>query len=156
MVNKLVEIKKVRIFTAGTFDLFHSGHLNILKNAKAAGDYLIVGVSTDDLVRSYKEKPIMSYEHRCDIIRHINYVDEVVQQQNLFDVEQFKQLNADYYVIGDDWKNNFSNSGLNWLRNNNKILFFPYTKGLSTTMIKKKIIRNTSSSIYKKIQTEPD
>jgi len=149
-------VKKTIIFTAGTFDLFHSGHLNILKAAKAAGDYLIVGVSTDKLVRSYKEEPIMSHKHRSDIIAHITCVDEVVSQHNLFDIEQFKQLGADYFVVGDDWEDNYTNVGLNWLRDNNKLKHFPYTKGLSTTEIKKKIIRNASHSIYEQIQAEKD
>ena len=141
-------MSNIKILTGGTFDLFHSGHLNILKEAKSLGDYLIVAVSTDELVRTYKEDPIMSFEDRCNILRHINYVDEVIPQNNLFDIKQFEAVNADYFVVGDDWKNNMSDQGLNWLRDNGKLKFFPYTKGLSTTMIKEKIIKNANRSIY--------
>lgn len=148
--------KKTIIFTGGTFDLFHSGHLNILQKSKMTGDYLIVGVSTDELVHSYKEDPIVSYENRCDIIREIRCVDKVVKQEKLFDIEQFKKLGADYFVVGDDWANNYSNIGLNWLRDNRKVIFFPYTQGLSTTIIKQKIIRNTENSIYEKIRANTD
>ena len=147
-------VKQTKVFTGGTFDLFHSGHLNILRQAKGIGDYLIVGVSTDKLVRSYKEESIMSYKHRSNILAHITYVDEVVAQHNLFDIEQFKQLGADYFVVGDDWKNNHTNVGLNWLRDNNKLKHFPYTKDLSTTAIKQKIIRNASQSIYEQLQAD--
>lgn len=146
--------KKITIFTGGTFDLFHNGHLNILKRAKASGDYLIVGVSTDELVHTYKEEPIVSYESRCAIIEEMRCVDQVVKQEKLFDVEQFQKLGADYFVVGDDWENNYSNTGLNWLRDNHKLLFFPYTQGLSTTIIKQKIINNNISSIYEQLQTD--
>lgn len=141
-------MNKTKILTGGTFDLFHSGHLNILAQAKSLGDYLIVAVSTDELVRTYKEEPIMSFEDRCNILRHINYVDEVVPQNKLFDVSQFQEVGADYFVVGDDWKINTTNKGLNWFRQNGKLKFFPYTKGLSTTMIKEKIIKNAKLSIY--------
>lgn len=146
--------KEIKILTGGTFDLFHSGHLNILKQAKSLGTYLIVAVSTDDLVRTYKEEPIMSFEDRCNIIKHITYVDEVVAQNNLFDIEQFQSLDADFFVVGNDWETNTTNPGLNWFRDNNKLKFFPYTKGLSTTKIKEKIIFNSESSIYGKEQGE--
>ncbi|MDB9972519.1 adenylyltransferase/cytidyltransferase family protein [Oceanospirillaceae bacterium] len=140
--------KEIKILTGGTFDLFHSGHLNILKQAKSLGTYLIVAVSTDDLVRTYKEEPIMTFEDRCNIIKSIIYVDEVVGQTSLFDVTQFKSLDADYFVVGNDWESNTSNKGLNWFRDNQKLKFIPYTKGLSTTKIKEKIISNSKTSMY--------
>jgi len=148
----IVKNNKMRIFTGGTFDLFHNGHLNILRQAKSLGGYLIVGVSTDELIRTYKEEPIMSLKNRMEIIRHIDFVDEVVPQHKLFDIDQFNDLKADLFVVGDDWSNNKENKEIQWLKERNKVKFFPYTKGLSSTIIKKKIIKNAQSTIYTFLQ----
>lgn len=136
-------IKRKIVFTSGCFDLFHFGHLNILLKAKKLGDYLIVGVSTDKLIKQYKGlKPIIPFRERCAILKQIKCVDSVVAQTKLVDLEQFKSMRADVFVLGDDWKDRTDNDGINWLRNNNKIVFVPYTKHLSTSKIKEKIIRN--------------
>jgi glycerol-3-phosphate cytidylyltransferase len=144
----IMKNNQIRIFTAGTFDLFHNGHLNILRQAKSLGGYLIVGVSVDDLIKSYKEEPIMSLENRMEIISHIDFVDEVVMQHKLFDIEQFNELKADFFVVGDDWRDNQENKNIQWLKKNNKIKFFPYTKGLSSSIIKERIINNARSTVY--------
>jgi glycerol-3-phosphate cytidylyltransferase len=136
-------LKKKIIFTTGSFDLFHYGHLNILKQAKAQGTHLIVGVSTDSLIYQYKGiRPVICYKDRIAIIKELKMVDRVVKQEKLVDIEQFIKLNADLFVLGDDWKNRKDNPGINWLRDNNKIMFIPYTKRLSSTKIKEKIINN--------------
>ncbi|MFW6130633.1 MAG: adenylyltransferase/cytidyltransferase family protein [Atribacterota bacterium] len=143
-------MKKYKIiFTAGTWDLFHTGHLNILKKAKKLGDKLIVGVSTNKLVKRYKKcNPILNYKQRFAIIKELKCVDKVIKQTNIFDVKQFKKLKADIFVIGDDWKGReHLQKGLKWLKNNNYIYYIPYTKGLSTSMIKEKIIRNSYNII---------
>ena len=134
-------MKKRIVYTAGTWDLFHSGHLNILRLSKSLGDELIVGVSTDNLVKSYKNNfPILNYDQRAEIIKNIQFVDKVVKQEKLLDLEQIRSLNVDIITIGDDWKNK-DNSNLNKLKTDNKIklVFIPYTKELSTTKIKEKI-----------------
>lgn len=132
--------KKI-IYTAGSFDMLHIGHVNILTKAKKLGDYLIVGVSTDKLIESYKKlKPIISYKDRVAVIKELKCVDKVVKQTELADLKPFKKYNADYFVLGDDWKENFTNENINWLRENNKIIWLPYTRHLSTSEIKKKII----------------
>lgn len=132
------------IYTSGSFDLFHIGHLNVLLKAKALGDYLIVAVSTDVLIKQKKGiKPILFYKDRIAIIKELKCVDKIVKEIKIFDINQFKKLKADVFVIGSDWKNNYTNEGLNWLRDNNKIVFVPYTKRLSTSKIKEKIIRNS-------------
>ena len=131
------------IFTCGSWDMLHIGHVNIFLKAKALGDYLIVGVSTDALIKSYKKViPIISYNDRVAVIKALKCVNKVVKQTKLVDIKQFKKLKADIFVLGDDWKNNYTNEGINWLRKNNKIIFVPYTKRLSTSSIKRKIIKN--------------
>lgn len=131
-----------RILTAGTFDILHPGHLNIFKKAKEIGNHLIVAVSTDELVKSYKGvEPILPYKARKKLIEELRCVDQVVKQEKIFDVEQFKKLDADVFVVGDDWKDRKDVEGLDWLKKNNKIVFFPYTKGLSSSKIKREIIK---------------
>ncbi|MFA5154234.1 MAG: adenylyltransferase/cytidyltransferase family protein [Clostridia bacterium] len=136
--------KKIIVFTGGTFDLFHVGHLNVLKKAKAMGDILIVGVSTNSLIKRYKESnPILNYTQRASIIKELKCVDKVVKQTDIFDVEQFKHLKASIFVIGTDWKGKeHLVPGLKWLKENGYLRYVPYTKGLSSSMIKEKIIRH--------------
>jgi len=135
-----------RIFTTGSFDLLHIGHVNILLKAKALGDYLIVGVSSDELIKSYKGiHPVIKYNDRASLIKELRCVDEVVKQRTLVDIDQFIELKADIFVLGDDWKYNCSNKGINWLRNNNKIVWVPYTQHLSTSKIKTHIIENAKN-----------
>jgi len=135
--------KKKIIFTTGSWDLLHFGHLNILLRAKALGDYLIVGVSSDKLIKKYKGLyPIISYKDRIAIIKELKCVDKVVKQTKLVDIKQFKKLKADIFVLGSDWKNRYGSEGINWLREHNKIIFIPYTTRLSSSSIKEKIIRN--------------
>ena len=130
---------KVIGYTAGVFDLFHIGHLNILKRAKAECDYLIVAVSTDELVEEYKNKtPIISYDERKAIVESIKYVDEVVPQINRDKMAAWEKYKFDKMFVGDDWKGNkmfkeleekFSEKGV-------QIVYFPYTKGTSSTYLR--------------------
>lgn len=135
--------KKV-IYTAGSFDMLHIGHVNILKKARALGEYLIVGVSSDELIESYKGmKPIISYKDRIAVIKELKCVDKVVKQITLADLRPMKKYKADFFILGDDWKENFTNKNINWLRDNNKIIWLPYTQHLSSTEIKKTIIKQS-------------
>lgn len=135
-------LKKKIVFTAGSFDLCHTGHINILKKARKLGDFLIVGLSIDSLIKEHKEFfPILTYEQRKKVLEAIKYVDKIVPQIKLIDIKQFKELKADVFVIGDDWKNRTDVEGLNWLIKNKKVKFIPYTKELSTTKIKNKIVK---------------
>lgn len=146
-------IKKKIIFTAGSWDLFHSGHLNILLKAKTLGDYLIVGVSTNKLIKQYKGlKPVFSYRDRVTIVKELKCVNKVVKQTKIFDVKQFKKLKADVFIVGSDWKYGYGNEGLQWLREHGKIVFIPYTKRLSTTIIKERIIKNSYNIIMNQIK----
>ena len=129
------------VYTSGTFDLFHIGHLNILRKSKALGDFLVVGVSTDELVASYKKtRPVIGYEDRAEIIRHISFVNQVVKQEALFDFHMMLKLGVNKMTIGSDWKEK-RNDNLDHIINNTeiKVTFLPYTKDVSSTRIKESI-----------------
>jgi glycerol-3-phosphate cytidylyltransferase len=132
------------IYTAGSYDLFHFGHLNILKRAKALGHYLIVGVSTDSLISKYKGlKPIICFSDRVSIIKELKCVDKVIRQEKFFDIKQLKQYNIDIIVLGDDWKNKSFPALDKCLRELHiKMIYVPYTERLSSSKIKEKIIKN--------------
>jgi len=113
-----MEIKKYKIgYTTGVFDMFHIGHLNILKRAKEQCDYLIVGITTDALCFSRKNKyPIICESERIEIVDAIKYVDKVVLQDNMDKLEAVKKYNVDAVFVGSDWKgteawNQFSEVG---------------------------------------------
>lgn len=124
-------------YTTGVYDLFHVGHLNLLRNAKAMCDKLIVGVSTDELV-SYKfKKSVIPFAERMDIVRSIRYVDAVIPQETMDKFETWKKLKFNVMFVGDDWyltdkwqelEKQFFDIGV-------KIVYFPYTKGTSSTLL---------------------
>lgn len=125
-------------YTTGVFDLFHIGHLNVLKLAKEQCDYLIVGVSTDSLVQEYKhKKPIIAFEERMEIVKSIKYVDEVVPQVNMDKFEAWKQLHFNALFHGDDWKNSelFNNYIKQFNNVNVDVVFLPHTEGISSSII---------------------
>ena len=129
------------IITFGTFDLFHIGHLNILKRAKEYGDRLIVGVSSDNLNYNKKhKKPIYSENDRIAIIKSIKYVDDVFLEESLhLKAEYCKKYNADIFIIGDDWKNKIVPE-LNitfdeQLKNVCKVIYLERTPMISSTEI---------------------
>ncbi|MGR3636668.1 MAG: adenylyltransferase/cytidyltransferase family protein [Shimia sp.] len=132
----------IRVYTSGTYDLFHIGHLNVIRRSRELGDYLVVGVSTDELVASYKmRKPIIPFEDRAEIIQALTGVDLVVRQEELFSPKLMSELDIDVMTIGDDWKGKY-HPGLEWAQNHPKIemAFLPYTQSVSTTELKKQII----------------
>lgn len=125
-------------YTTGVFDLFHIGHLNMLKNAKSLCDKLIVGVTTDDLLREYKHKePIIPFSERCEIVRSIKYVDTVIAQQNMNKFEAWERFKFDYMFVGDDWfkTEKWEEIEKMFYNKNVKIIYFPYTQGTSSTLI---------------------
>jgi len=137
-------MKKKVIYTAGTYDLLHFGHLNILLKAKELGDYLIVGVSSDKLIKKYKKiKPIISYKDRVAIVKELKCVDKVIKQKTFFDIKQLRKYNIDIIILGNDWDGKkFPELDKCLKELNIKIVYVPYTKRLSTSKIKEKIIRN--------------
>ena len=124
-------------YTAGVYDLFHIGHLNLLKNAKGMCDKLVVGVTVDELVKYKGKSAMIPYEDRLEIVRSIKYVDAVVPQADMDKLTMCKKLGASYLFVGDDWYNTdkwnkyeeeFAKEGI-------KIVYFPYTQGISSTRI---------------------
>lgn len=126
-------------YTTGVYDLFHIGHLNLLKKARLECDYLIVGVTTDELSESRKgKKPIIPFVERLEIVEHIKFVDEVVPQTNMDKIEAWNNLRFNKMFVGDDWKGSekwnkiekeFSEVGV-------EIVYFPYTKHTSSTKLR--------------------
>lgn len=125
-------------YTTGVFDMFHIGHLNILKRAKDNCDHLIVGVSTDDLVESYKhKKPIIPFEERIEIVEAIRYVDEVVPQTSMDKYAAWEKLKFNRLFHGSDWKGSqmYNDIEEKFKKVGVEIIFFPYTKGTSSTLL---------------------
>lgn len=126
-------------YTTGVYDLFHIGHLNLLKNARGMCDKLIVGVTIDELVSYKGKKAMIPFEDRIEIVRSCKYVDAAVPQYNMDKLEACKKLGAKILFVGDDWYNTekwneyekeFDEFGI-------KIIYFPYTQGTSSTQIRK-------------------
>lgn len=124
-------------YTTGVFDLFHIGHLNLLKNAKAMCDRLIVGVTSDELVTYKHKKAVIPFEERLEIVRSIKYVDAAIIQDNLDKYEAWKKLKFDILFVGDDWYNTDQWNTYEELltKVGVRIIYFPYYKGTSSTLI---------------------
>jgi len=135
-------------YTTGVFDLFHIGHLNMLKNARGICDKLVVGVTTDDLV-SYKNKQaVIPFQERLEIVRSIRYVDAAIAQESMDKLEAWKKIKFDVMFVGDDWygtdkwekiESELADVGV-------KIVYFPYTKGISSTKINNLLIEARGKS----------
>ena len=136
-------MKKYRVgYTTGVFDMFHIGHLNILRRAKEKCDYLIVGVSTDELVMEYKNKtPIIPFEERAEIVRSIDCVDRVIAQENRDKYAAWRELKFDVMFVGDDWKGKplFMKVEEEFKKVGVDVVYFPYTKDTSSTILKEKL-----------------
>lgn len=128
-------------YTTGVYDLFHIGHLNLLKNAKGMCDRLVVGVTIDELAVQKGRKTIIPFNERMEIVRSIKYVDAVIPQYHMDKLKICKEIGASYLFVGDDWygsdrwneyEKEFSKTGI-------EIIYFPYTQGISTTEITARI-----------------
>ena len=147
-------MKKKRIigYTAGVYDLFHIGHLNLLKNAKGMCDKLVVGVTVDELV-TYKGKHAMiPFEDRIEIVRSCKYVDAAVPQYDMDKLTACKKLGASILFVGDDWYNTpkWENYEKEFKKAHIKIVYFPYTKGISSTKINKALDKYQAKAKKKK------
>ena len=133
---------KVIVYAAGVWDMFHVGHLNLLRSARALGDILIVGVSTDELVLKYKgHHPLLSYEDRSAVVASCRYVDAVVPQRDLEKDEQLEKLDADILVVGDDWWDKKVRGHDFMVKRGRRVVYFPYTQSRSSTDLRKALER---------------
>lgn len=129
-------------YTTGVFDLFHIGHLNILRRARQECDFLIVGVTTDELCLARKRKaPIIPFAERMDIVQSIRFVDQVVPQTDMDKEEAWRRLHFDRIMVGSDWKGtpkwnalevSFGKIGV-------EIIYFDYTENTSSTILRQAI-----------------
>ena len=124
-------------YTTGVYDLFHVGHLNLFKNAKGMCDKLIVGVTVDELVQYKGKNSMIPFEDRIELVRSCKYVDAAVPQYDMDKLTACKKLGATYLFVGDDWKNNkkWKKYDKDFAKEGIKIIYFPYTKGISSTKI---------------------
>lgn len=146
-------MKKYKVgFTDGVYDMFHVGHLNMIRSAKKYCDYLIVGVHSDEIVESYKHRKAIINEHdRCEIVGAIKEVDRAVINYTRDKIELWKMYHFDVIFIGDDWK------GTERWNHFEKVLaevgvsveYIPYTQGISTTQIRQKLGENITNIIDK-------
>ncbi len=124
-------------YTTGVFDLFHVGHVNVLRNAKSMCDRLIVGVTVDELVAYKNKKSVIPFQERIEIVRACKYVDLAVPQMTMDKLDALDRYKFDIMFVGDDWyktdkwadfESDFTNRGV-------RIIYFPYTKSTSSTLI---------------------
>ena len=126
-------------YTAGVYDMFHIGHLNLIRNAKSLCENLIVAVSTDELVENYKNKtPIIPYKHRAEIVAAIKYVDSVVPQTNMDKKQAALDNGINVMFVGDDWKGtekwNKIEADLNSIGVD--VVYLPHTDGISSSLLR--------------------
>ena len=132
-----------KVITYGTFDLFHVGHLNMLKRAKALGDYLVVGVSSDDFNAIKGKKAYHSVEDRMAILEALSFVDEVIVEESWDQkVTDIKERDIDVLVMGDDWKGQFD-----YLKEWCEVVYLSRTHGISTTKIKADLKETSENTI---------
>jgi glycerol-3-phosphate cytidylyltransferase len=131
------------LITYGTFDLFHVGHARLLERLKAMGDYLIVGVSTDEFNARKGKRAIMSFEDRCEVVRSVRHVDLVIPEndwsQKIDDVLRYK---VDVFAIGDDWAGKFDE-----LKAFCEVVYLPRTVGVSSTMLRSQAAQRAVSTL---------
>lgn len=130
-------------YTTGVFDLFHIGHVNVLRNAKSMCDRLIVGVTTDDLVAYKNKKAVIPYEERVEIVRACKYVDLAVPQVSMDKMDAYERYKFNVMFVGDDWYKSdkweefdhaFTSKGV-------RVIYFPYTQNTSSTLINETLLK---------------
>ena len=124
-------------YTTGVYDLFHIGHLNLLKNAKSQCDYLIVGITSDEAAQYKNKKPFISQEERMEIVGAIKYVDKVVLQEDLNKIKAWDKYHYDILFVGNDWQGtDIWNQYESQLKERGaKVVYLPYTKNTSSTIL---------------------
>lgn len=139
--------KKIVGYATGVFDLFHIGHVNLLRNAKSMCDTLIVGVTIDELVAYKGKECVIPFAERLEIVRSISYVDLAVPQDNMDKMVAWQKLKYDLLFVGDDWYNTerFQNFEKALLKVGVKTIYFPYTQHTSSTILSA-ALKNLSKS----------
>lgn len=143
------------VYTSGSWDLLHVGHVNMIRRSRELGDRLVVGVSTDELIEAYKGmKPIIPFEERLELVRALRWTDEVVVQHELVPIPILQQYTISVVTIGDDWVGKHL-EGLEWMQSQGgEVVYLSYTPGISTTGIKKKILDNSYRIIDAQLRRE--
>lgn len=127
-----------KVITYGTFDILHTGHINLLRRAKEYGDYLIVSISSDSFNALKGKAAYYTFEQRKAILEAVRYVDEVIPEDTWEQkLEDVKKHNVDVFVMGDDWKGEFD-----FLKEHCKVIYLPRTVGISSTKIKADLNKN--------------
>lgn len=143
--------KKLTVYTSGTFDMFHVNHLRMINYARGLADILIVGVSTDELVASYKTPPVIPFVERMQIIEALKAPDIVIPQHTLDHTEIVKKLNIDAFVVGDDWYGKYD-----YLKELGvEVFYFPYGNGISSSSLKKSIHDNYEQHLLAERERKP-
>lgn len=129
-------------YTTGVYDLFHVGHLNLLKNAKGICDKLVVGVTVDELVTYKGKHAVIPFEDRIEIVRSIKYVDAAIPQRDMDKLAVCKKLGAQILFVGDDWygTEKWEHYEKECVEAGIRVVYFPYTKGVSSTIINRTLI----------------
>lgn len=142
-------MKKYKVgYTTGVFDMFHIGHLNLLKRAKELCDFLIVGITTDELCFSRKKKyPIICETERMAIIAELRCVDQVVLQKNMDKLAAVKKYKVDVVFVGSDWKGtpSWNSYEKDFATANCSVMYLEHTEGISSTILRDKL--NSQSPI---------
>ncbi len=139
-------MKKYKVgYTTGVYDMFHIGHLNILKRAKEQCEYLIVGVTTDQLCFERKKKyPIINEMERVAIVESIKYVDQVVLQQDMDKIAAVKKYHADVVFVGSDWKGTeaWNKYEKDFWAEGCSVVYLDHTNGISSTILRERLNKN--------------
>jgi len=137
-----IQKKYKKGYTAGVYDMFHVGHLNILEKSKEMCEYLVVGVTTDELAEYKNKIPIVPYNERKEIVGAIKYVDEVVDQETMDKMVAWEKIHFDVMFVGDDWKgtDKWNKIEEELKKANVDVVYFPYTKGTSSTVLREKLL----------------
>lgn len=132
----------IKVMTYGTYDLLHIGHINLLRRAKALGDYLIVGLSTDEFNKIKNKDSFLLYKQRKTVLEAVKYVDKIIPEKNWEQkVNDIKKYKIDIFVMGSDWEGKFDN-----LKKYCKVIYLERTTNISSTSLRKSI----SKKIIKK------
>lgn len=124
-------------YTTGVFDLFHIGHVRVLRNAKAMCDRLIVGVTNDELVSYKNKRSVIPFEERLEIVQSCKYVDLAVEQATMDKMDAFRRYKFNIMFVGDDWykTDKWQSIDTEMRENGVRVVYFPYTKTTSSTLI---------------------